>query len=65
MDNSVCNLQIFIKKINKELYKLKSCASNIWLYNNNCEINKTNSLLVYINLFRGGLACAQLQIFNN
>ena len=60
MDNSVCSLQMFIRKINKELYKLKSCVSNVWFCNNSCKINRANSLLVYMDLFRGGLACAQL-----
>ena len=55
MDNSVCSLQIFIKKINEELCELKSYINNVWLCNNNCKINRANLLLVYINLFRGGL----------
>ena len=58
MDNSICSLQIFIKKISEELRELKNYINNIWLYNNNCEINKSNSLLVCINLFKGGLICA-------
>ena len=60
MDNLVCNLQIFIKKISEKLYKFKNYVSDIWLYNNNCKINKANSLLVYIDLFKGGLVCVWL-----
>ena len=56
MDNSVCNLQVFVKKISEELYKLRSCVSDVWLYNNSCKINRANLLLIYINLFKGGLA---------
>ena len=56
---------MFIKKINKELYKLRNYISNIWLYNNNYKINKSNSLSVYIDLFKGGLTCAQLQVLSN
>ena len=60
MDNSVCSLQVFVRRISKELCKFRSCASDVWLYNNSCKINRANSLLVCIDLFRGGLACARL-----
>ena len=55
MDNSIYSLQIFIKRINEELYKLRSYMNNTWSYNNNCKINRANSLLIYIDLLRGGL----------
>ena len=65
MDNLIYNLQMFIKKISEKLYKFKNYANNIWLYNNNYKINRANSLLVYINLFKGGLVYIWLQVLNS
>ena len=56
MDNLVYNLQVFIGKINKKLYKFRNYINNVWSYNNNYKINRANLLLVYIDLLRGGLA---------
>ena len=55
MDNLVYNLQVFVEKIGEELCEFKSCVSDIWSCNNSFKINKTNLLLVYMDLLRGGL----------